>query len=135
MWDFFYIYTVSYMCGAIKSSCGAAIRKSKNQYFKVINKSIMAAQSCKKKRWRKFFAVLHWICIDSSRPYGRLLENQKTGGSRELFLPEYDFQTSSTVNFPKNHPDFKIKKKSFKKATKLNFIIFWGLYLWKFLES
>ena len=36
------------MCGAIKSSCRAAIRKSKNQYFKVINKSIMAAQSCKK---------------------------------------------------------------------------------------
>ena len=102
MWDFFYIYTISYMCGAIKSSCGAAIRKSKNQYFKVITKSIMAAQSCKKKRWRKFFAVLHWICIDSSRPYGRLLENQKTGGSRELFLPENDFQTSSAVNFQKN---------------------------------
>ena len=29
--------------------------------------------------------------LDSSRTYGRLSENQKTGGSRELFLPENDF--------------------------------------------
>ena len=43
------------MCGAIKSSCGAVIRKSKNQYFKVINKSIMAAQSCKKKTLAEIF--------------------------------------------------------------------------------
>ena len=26
--------------------------------------------------------------LDSSRPHGRVLENQKTGDSRELFLPE-----------------------------------------------
>ena len=26
--------------------------------------------------------------LDSSRPYGRLLENPKTWGSRELLLPE-----------------------------------------------
>ena len=44
--------------------------------------------------------------FDSSRSYGRLLENQKTGGSRELFLPENDFQTSSTKIFPIKHPDF-----------------------------
>ena len=44
------------MCGAIKSSCGAAIRKSKNQYFKVINKSIMAAQSCKKNVGGNFYS-------------------------------------------------------------------------------
>ena len=44
--------------------------------------------------------------IDSSRPYKRLLQIQKTGGSRELFLPENDFQTSSTVNFSKKYPDF-----------------------------
>ena len=31
-----------------------------------------------------------------------MLENQKTEGSRELFLPENDLETSSTVNFPKN---------------------------------
>ena len=29
--------------------------------------------------------------LDSPRPYERLLENQKPGGSRELFLPENDF--------------------------------------------
>ena len=44
--------------------------------------------------------------LDSSRLYGRLLENQKTGGSRELFLPENDFQTSSTKIFQKKHLDF-----------------------------
>ena len=44
--------------------------------------------------------------LDSSRPYGRLLENPKTGGSRELFLIEGDFQTSSTKIFPEKHPDF-----------------------------
>ena len=44
--------------------------------------------------------------LDSSRPYGRLLENQNTGGSRELFLPENDCRTSSTKIFPKKHPDF-----------------------------
>ena len=40
--------------------------------------------------------------LDSSRPHRRLVENQKRGSSRELFLPENDFQTSSTINFPKN---------------------------------
>ena len=44
--------------------------------------------------------------LQSSRPYERLLENKKTEGSRESFLPENDFETSSTVNFPKKHPDF-----------------------------
>ena len=41
-----------------------------------------------------------------SRPNRRLLENQKVGGSKELFLPEDDFKTCSAVNFPKNHADF-----------------------------
>ena len=48
--------------------------------------------------------------LDLSRPCGRLLENPKAGGSRELFLPENDFKTSSIVlivNFPKKHPDFQ----------------------------
>ena len=40
--------------------------------------------------------------LHSFRPYGRLLQNKKTGGSRELFLPENDFQTSSKKFFPKN---------------------------------
>ena len=44
--------------------------------------------------------------FDSSRTDGRLLENQKTEGSKKLSLPENDFQTNSTKNFPKKHPDF-----------------------------
>ena len=44
--------------------------------------------------------------LDSFRSYGRLLENQKTEGSRELFLTENDFKTSSAKHFPKKHPDF-----------------------------
>ena len=43
--------------------------------------------------------------LESSRPYGRMLENQKTWGSEELFLPENNFQNSSTKKFPKKHPD------------------------------
>ena len=43
--------------------------------------------------------------LDSSRPYGRLLENQKTRGSKKLFLPKNDFQSSFTKNFPKKHSD------------------------------
>ena len=44
--------------------------------------------------------------LDSSRPYGRLLKIRKTGGSRELFLHENHYQTSSAINFPKNQSDF-----------------------------
>ena len=69
----------------------------------------MVAQKCKKNCWQKFFAFLN-ACLpktqpikihnflDSFRPYGRLLENPEMSSSRELFLPENDFQTSSTVN-------------------------------------
>ena len=45
--------------------------------------------------------------LDSSRPNGRLSQNPKTGGFRDLFLPENNFETCSAVNFPKKyHPDF-----------------------------
>ena len=44
--------------------------------------------------------------IDSSKSYRRQSQNPKTGGSRELFLPENDFKTFSTVNFIKKHPGF-----------------------------
>ena len=78
----------------------------------------MAAQKHKENCWLKFSAFLNAYLpktqlikihnfFDSFRPYGRLLENQKTRGSRELFLPENVFQTSSAVNFPKKHPDFE----------------------------
>ena len=72
----------------------------------------MAAQKHTKKIWQKFLAFLN-VCypkthliralysLDSSRSYGRLLENSKTGASRDLFLHKSDFKTSSAVNFPK----------------------------------
>ena len=64
------------------------------------------------------FCIFEWLLLKtylikflnspySSRPYGRLLENQKTVGSRELFPPENDFQNSSTKIFQKKHSDFE----------------------------
>ena len=72
----------------------------------------MMAQKHQKKFWWNYFCIFECLLtlecllmstnsLDSSRSYERLLENQKTGGSRELFLPENNFQTSSTVSFPK----------------------------------
>ena len=71
----------------------------------------MAAQKQKKNYWQKFFVFLNALIkihnhLDSSGPYRRLSENQITGGSRELFLPENGFQTSSTKFLPKKNPDF-----------------------------
>ena len=77
----------------------------------------MVAQKRKKKPcWQKYFAffniyqsktqlikALH--SLHSSRTYERLLENSKTEGSRELFLPENDFKTY-TLDFLKKHSDF-----------------------------
>ena len=40
--------------------------------------------------------------LSSSRSCGRLLENPKLGGSKELFPSENNLKTSSTVNFLKN---------------------------------
>ena len=77
----------------------------------------MVAQKHKKHFLRNLFAFLN-ACylktqlikalnfLDSSRPCRRLLENPKPGAFKELFLPENDFETCSTTNFPKNHPDF-----------------------------
>ena len=67
----------------------------------------------KKKNWQKFSALLNIYypkthpvktlnSFSSSRPDGRPSQNPKTGGFMELFLPENDFKTCSTVNFPKN---------------------------------
>ena len=55
---------------------------------------------------KNIFSFLIHNSVDSPRLYGRLLETQKTGSSRELFLPENDCWTSSTKKFPKEHPDF-----------------------------
>ena len=86
----------------------------------------MAPQKCKKKKKKKirqnFLAFLNayylktdlietLYSLDFSRPNGKLSENPKTGGFRELFLPENDFKSCSTVNFPKKHPDFRVLEK------------------------
>ena len=44
--------------------------------------------------------------LDSLRSYGRLLQNTKTGASRDLFLPESDFKTCFVRNFQKKCQDF-----------------------------
>ena len=69
----------------------------------------MVAQKLKKKKkcWQNFFAFLSVYqpktrlikilnSLDFSRPNVRLLENQKTGDYRELFLPENDLRNCST---------------------------------------
>ena len=79
----------------------------------MISKSIIAAQKCIKNSWQECFAFLnayylytHLIkavnSFDSSRTCGRLLENPKTGGFRELFPPENNFKKCSVISFPKN---------------------------------
>ena len=71
----------------------------------------------KKVFWQKFFAFLNIYypqthlnkalnSLHSPRPNGRLSQNPKIGGFREMFVPENDFTIYSTVNFPKKHPDF-----------------------------
>ena len=60
--------------------------------------------------WNASYPKTHLIqslnSLDSFRQNERLLENQRAGGSKELFLPKIDFKTCSAVNFPKKHPDF-----------------------------
>ena len=73
----------------------------------------MLAQKCKKNWLQNFCAFLNayehktqLIKMDSSRAYSGLLENQKPGNSRELFLPESGFKTCYTVIFSYKHSDF-----------------------------
>ena len=76
-----------------------------------------SSKTQKKHFWQKFLAFLNAFypkthlskylnSPDSSRPYGRLLQNLKARSSRDLFLLENDFQNSSTKDFPKKHSDF-----------------------------
>ena len=44
--------------------------------------------------------------VDFARLNGRLLQNPKTRGFRELFLPKNDLQTCSAANFTKKHEYF-----------------------------
>ena len=65
----------------------------------------MAAQKRTKNLLTEIFGVFEHLLpqnsLDSSRPWERLLENPKTGGSRKLFLPENDFKSCSAVNSTK----------------------------------
>ena len=69
----------------------------------------MTAQKHTEKLLTEIFGIFEYLItqnltnqdsqlFDSSRPYGRLLENPKTWGSRELFMSENDFKTCSLVN-------------------------------------
>ena len=77
----------------------------------------MEAEKHRKSSWQKFFSILNAYkpktqlikalhYIDSTKSFGRLSQNLKTGDFRELFLSENDFKTCLTVNFRKIHPDF-----------------------------
>ena len=73
----------------------------------------MAAQYCKK-NLTKIFGVFECLLtynstllkiinyLDSSRTYGKLLENPNTRNSREFCLPENDFKAFSTANSTKS---------------------------------
>ena len=45
--------------------------------------------------------------LDSSRPYGRLLENQKTGDLRSYFYLKMIVNLAPQKKFQKKHPDFR----------------------------
>ena len=76
----------------------------------------MVAQKWKKKNLlAKIFCIFQHLLTQNPTNQGSslswsfqtiwLLENPKTEGSRELFLPENDFKTCYTLNFIKKHPD------------------------------
>ena len=75
----------------------------------------MTAQKCKKKCQQKIFCIFECLfsfpkthliqslnSLGSSRPYESLLENQKTVGSKELFLPKNGLPNSPQKFFQKN---------------------------------
>ena len=57
----------------------------------------MAALKYKKKKKKR-----NLYSLDFLRPNGRLSQNPKTEGFRELCLPKTDFKTYSIINVPKN---------------------------------
>ena len=78
----------------------------------------MAAQKCKKNFRQKFFPFLNVYypknhltkalnSLDFSRLKGRLSQNPKIGGFRELFLPKIIYKLAPQKFFQKNHPDFE----------------------------
>ena len=47
----------------------------------------------------KTHLIKTFYSLDYSKPNGRLSQTPRTGGFRELFLPENDFKTCSATNF------------------------------------
>ena len=70
------------------------------------------------------------LLFDFSRSYGRLLDNPKTGASRDLFLPENDFKTNSAVNFPKKHPDVRGLETNQRHETQTRIFFHMSFYIW-----
>ena len=78
----------------------------------MIFRALYSGSTNPRKFGRNFFAYLHayyfkahlmeaFNSLDSSKPYGRLLENPKTGCFLKLFLPENDFKNCSAISLPK----------------------------------
>ena len=67
--------------------------------------------------------------LDSSRSYGRLLENLKTRASRDLFLPESDFNLLY-IKFSKNHPDFGGLETNQRHETQTRILFHIPFYIW-----
>ena len=82
----------------------------KQKFVFQMRKSIMVAEKYKRNYCWHFWISINrkpiYIIkalnfINSFWPYGRLLENPKTLGLGELFLPKNDLKTCSAVNFTK----------------------------------
>ena len=80
-----------------------------------------------KKLLVKFVCIFE--CLLSQSLYGRLIENQKTGGSSELLPPENYFHTSSTKHFPIKHPDFGDPETNQRHGIQ-TCIFFHMIYIW-----
>ena len=111
------------------------------QYLKAIRKSIMATQNYKNICQQKLFFIFECLLPQKpsnpisqlswfSRPYGRLLENQKIGGSKELFLPENDYKNCSAENFPTNMHILEAWKPTEDMNLVLNFFRHMPFYIW-----
>ena len=67
--------------------------------------------------------------LDSSRTCGRLLENPKTGGFRELFRPENNFKKCSVISFPKNLQSLEAWKPTKNMKLRLEFYFHMPFYI------
>ena len=111
-----------------------------NIYITVISKSIMAVRRHKKIASRVF---LHfWMAINPKLNYQdsqlylffliiwKNITDLKTRGIRELFLPENDFKTCSTVNFQKKPQILEAWKPTKYIQFRLEFFYHMPFYIW-----